>query len=620
MLMELLAYALLISLCSLFAGAAKFNPADKIRANANKLAKQNVRITQKQQQAPQSKALTPKFGGKRTGKTSNSKRGISGFNTKSINSDSPILQLFIRRADTGPWSYFNEIAAEGRLRPLAEDIIDSGGLQAEILRVTLERRLTRKMFGRDFWILSCEEGTEDVDNDVDNTDDDGDIYESEKESLSPLDERERFDAAYAAATESRKKLVKAAKESAPAFRKVHARDVQFGYRIHAEGEPIYHIPSHLDLLQTSSYASNKPFYWDDGSLRYEESYIEPIDMDEILNDRLQPKASTPESVDWSRCLGAISSMVKRHLSRKNSFPSVATLDPYSKLTKGGERKKIEGEDGNRGDNEDDAFAFDLYICSDGSAHLRQKKCTKASGGIFAAFLHDLDAEDVNSSDGALGLDALALHLSDVAGFVSSPFDAELAASIGSIILAKRMVNEYASLSLSASSGEPSKLRGRITFLTDSKTLCRSLRSSPSSNQFMERSTPSRIASWRFLLHEIDTLARMGHSIHTRWIPGHPERRHRSFDEWSFLDGAIWAADLFASDDEAWKVTYNNGQGTEGKSTKNNIDVLDSEVIRQCRALGLELDSPTQDNIEQHDQQLVRIAFKEMVSMYNSKNV
>ena len=142
--MKFLSYIpLLFSLCSIFVASAKFNPADKIRANANKLAKQNARIAQKQQRALGSKALTVKFGGKRTGKLSNSRHSIAGLKKQNNASNMPVLQMFIRRMDTGPWSYFDEFFTEGGLRPLAEDIIESGGLQAEILRSEFENILAR---------------------------------------------------------------------------------------------------------------------------------------------------------------------------------------------------------------------------------------------------------------------------------------------------------------------------------------------------------------------------------------------------------------------------------------------------------------------------------------------
>lgn len=576
----------------------KFNAADKIRANSNKVARQNVRITQKQQAAPPTKALTPKFGGKRTGKTSSTRRCIAGFSTKTVDDASPMIQLFMRRTETGPWNFFNEIVAEGRLRPLTEDIIDSGGLQAEILRVSLEKGLTTKMFGRDFWVLSGNDSEEDDLSYEENDGDDGSGFDE----LSPLDERERFDTAYATAVEARKKLVKVAKESAPAFRKVHGRDIQFGYRISAEGEPIYHIPSHVDILHMSS-SSDKPFFWDDGSVRCEpeDRPVEPILMDQILDS---PPSGFKLSDDWNQCTDAILHTVENFVAvSQDQGPTYSLLDPNSKITVRGERGKIDLTDEYGGDSR--GFAFDLYICSDGSAHLRHKKCVRASGGLYAAFVNVNDPREGQD----LGLSAMAVHLSDVAGFVSSPFDAELAASIGSVILARQMVNRI------TKNGDQSPApRGRITFLTDSKTLCRSLRSGPSSNKFSERSTPSRIASWRFLMEQIDELSDMGHSVHTRWIPGHPERRHRTFNEWSFLDGAIWAADIFACEKEILNMIHTT---ENGEAVLSQEDDEDAELISQCQALGLKRADPSVgaegvDN-EQHTRaNVVRVGFKDMI--------
>ena len=595
-------------LCNMLVQGAKFNAADKIRANANKLARQNVRITQKQQAAPQTKAMLPKFGGKRTGKTSNSKRSIAGFSKKPIDDTCPMIQLFMRRTETGPWNFFNEIAAEGQLRPLAEDIIDSGGLQAEILRVSLEKGLTMKMFGRDFWVLS---GEKSEDNDLFN-EDSVERNDNAFDELSPLDERERFDLAYATAVEARKKLVKVAKESSPAFRKVHGRDIQFGYRIQAEGEPIYHIPSHLDILHMASSSSDKQFFWDDGSVWYEpeNTPVEPIFMDAILDST---SSVSHQNGNWNRLKNTISRTVISFLS-KNQSQSNTLLDPNSKISAGGERGVLE-IDCNEGGEDRHGLAFDLYICSDGSAFLQNKKCVRASGGVYAAFVN----MDGPRGGQDIGLDAMALHLAEVAGFVSSPFDAELAASIGSIILARHIIHTLTSHSPVGDGNPSAPPKGRITFLTDSKTLCRSLRSGPSSNQFSERSTPSRLASWNFVMEQINAISGMGHSVHTRWIPGHPERRHRSFTEWSFLDGAIWAADLFASEGEISTIL----PSIDDDKACSRGDEEDMESIEKCKALGLAPDpsfetggdstrrgAPNQGNHERSN--VVHIGFKEMI--------
>jgi hypothetical protein len=567
---------------------AKFNAADKIRANANKLAKQNSRISQKQQVAPLTKAVQPPRFSKRGGSSirkSNSK--VSGFaNPTSL--DATPIQMFVRRADSGPWTCFQEIYVDGRLNHLVQDIIESGGLQAEILRVSLQDKLSSVLFGVDFRLLVSDEDDENCDDtsdgDGNGNGDDLDIVAdgsgTSKTSImgsSSLDTRERLDAAFVAASEARKKLVLLAKESVPAFRKVHARDIQFGYRILAEGEPIHHLPSHIELLSNDDEMHVTGNIH--GALYGRADSIDPIDMDVILG-RAQGRGGLPHAYEElkSTILHAVESLVVKN-KKANHNASTRMLDPNSKMDIRGGKILLDSYGDGRGDHDGDGSpSFDLYVCSDGSAHLHQKQCIRASGGVYVALLRGQSSSLLDGESEIL-LDSMALHLSGAAGVVSSSFDAELAASLGSIVLARLIVDAF-------EKGNDDVSGGRITFLTDSKTLVRSLRNGPSTNsQFTERSTPSRLASWNFIMDQIEYLSEKGHAVKVQWIPGHPESRHRSTKDWSFLDGAIWAADSVASggaDEMPSQVAQ--------KKKADQLHILSAEADTWWKVMGIDAEA------------------------------
>jgi hypothetical protein len=469
---------------------AKFNAADKIRANANKLAKQNSRISQKQQVAPLTKAVQPPRFSKRGSSIRKSNSKVPGFaNPTSL--DATPIQMFVRRADSGPWTCFQEIYVDGRLNHLVQDIIESGGLQAEILRVSLQDKLSSVLFGVDFRLLVSDEDDENCD-DTGDGDGDGDGDEldivadgsgTSKTSMmgsSSLDTRERLDAAFVAASEARKKLVLLAKESVPAFRKVHARDIQFGYRILAEGEPIHHLPSHIELLSNGDETHVGNFR---DALYGKADSIDPIDMDVILG-RAQGRGVLPRTYEELRStiLHTVESLVVKN-KKANHNANTRMLDPNSKMDNRGEKILLDslGLGRGHGDHDGDGSpSFDLYVCSDGSAHLHQKKCIQASGGVYVALLRGQSSLDGESE---ILMDSMALHLSDAAGFVSSSFDAELAASLGSIVLARLIVDAF-----DRGHNDETMSGGRITVLSDSKTLVRSLRNGPSANSQLNSMT------------------------------------------------------------------------------------------------------------------------------------
>ena len=201
----------------------KFNRADKLKANSFKNAKQQSRIRFKQQTLPSTKAHTPSLAAAATAKKKEAR-------TKRLSSDFDVLQMFVRRTDSGPWSCFQEISADGSLQSLTDSIIESGGLQAEILRQDLEDALSTRLFGERL-------GDKDDEED-DDYEDDGNSTSISINNNRDFDLRE-IERMLKSAEASRGALVKKAKEALPAFRKIHSREIRFGYRILAESEAIY---------------------------------------------------------------------------------------------------------------------------------------------------------------------------------------------------------------------------------------------------------------------------------------------------------------------------------------------------------------------------------------------
>ena len=63
----------------------------------------------------------------------------------------------------------------------------------------------------------------------------------------------------------------------------------------------------------------------------------------------------------------------------------------------------------------------------------------------------------------------------------------------------------------------------FTLHTDSKTLCRAIRTGPKGD-LADRASPSRLAMWKLLSAHMLELKGLGLPVTVEWIPGHPERR------------------------------------------------------------------------------------------------
>lgn len=63
----------------------------------------------------------------------------------------------------------------------------------------------------------------------------------------------------------------------------------------------------------------------------------------------------------------------------------------------------------------------------------------------------------------------------------------------------------------------------FTLHTDSKTLCRAIRTGPKGD-LADRASPSRLAMWKLLSSHMFELKSLGLPVTVEWIPGHPERR------------------------------------------------------------------------------------------------
>ena len=63
----------------------------------------------------------------------------------------------------------------------------------------------------------------------------------------------------------------------------------------------------------------------------------------------------------------------------------------------------------------------------------------------------------------------------------------------------------------------------FTLHTDSKTLCRAIRTGPKGD-LADRASPSRLAMWKLLSAHMLELKGLSLPVNVEWIPGHPERR------------------------------------------------------------------------------------------------
>jgi hypothetical protein len=116
--------------------------------------------------------------------------------------------------------------------------------------------------------------------------------------------------------------------------------------------------------------------------------------------------------------------------------------------------------------------------------------------------------------------ALALSISDAGGLVDTPFDAELIAGLAAATVAKL-------IALAHEQEQPGEsLTVPMTAYTDSKTLCRAVRTGPT-GYLAERASSSRLTLWRLLSGHISNMENQNKAcsqVRVEWTPGHPERR------------------------------------------------------------------------------------------------
>ena len=154
----------------------------------------------------------------------------------------------------------------------------------------------------------------------------------------------------------------------------------------------------------------------------------------------------------------------------------------------------------------------------------------------------------------------SIRVESAGGMIDSPFDAELIAGLSAVTLASLIAkiiyqNSAGDLnginvvdqnnikaeipSLQTLSTEKDLLensnsliiekmknnRNRMDFTlhTDSKTLCRAIRTGPKGD-LAERASSSRLALWKLLSGHMEELLSIGLPMTVEWIPGHPERR------------------------------------------------------------------------------------------------
>ena len=536
-----------------------------------------MRNSFQQQNIARVKALDPKvFGGSRKKKSP-----IKHLES----SEYPILQMFVRRYEHGPWSRYEDVLADGSLHNITLDIIKYGGLEAELLRDDFEVELIKKVLlttsfysggitarlPTDRILIGRSEKEEQEENEEEDGDGDGDGTTVEVDS--PI-----IGTGY---TEAARTLLTKVKKLLPAFRKIHSKEIQFGYRIFSEGEAIF--PINLFEADTSNVFKRNSMTQGGSQVEEPTRDVVRLDLYNLIKEHrnvmpLQTITKTERLksfTSWSHvlesrlhqyCSDVLRDIIENQNlcvdsgSRINGNP-IFTSDIYEDdnddLSKSDDSEEWLEEDESLG------LALEMHVCSDGSAFLDRRlpvgaQCIQASGGMMmGTFLsgcrvdggdntYAVDNSDLEASMSNVGfhVHSLCLQVNHVEGAVESPFDSELSAAVMSISMVRLMVDELLTI-MTQHYNEYYLKKFKIVLLTDSKTLARALRNG-CVGDFADRSSPSRLAAWNLALDHIDYLIDMGFDVHIQWVPGHPERRHKSHADWTLSDMSIYTADKVAA--------------------------------------------------------------------------
>jgi len=439
------------------------------------------RMRERESKLQSSVARQPRFADK-TG-------GIKRIDPTADGSGLPAFEIFVRRADTaksglGPWVRLKDIRGDESAREA-------------VMAIEALRNGEREQKG------------EDENNDEDDDEDEESVLQNwgQHQQQPQQQQQHREDVVEQAQVEARSRLhawvvsavfgagmggdkilIEEASSTLPKFKKLRARDFQFGYRLIAADESIYIV--HANKKAAEAVVA-----------------CEPQDASCLLSgfhEGLQPPLLD---------VGSLMSWVQ-------NVEEVAQ----------------------------DVAATSIHICSDGSATMHGVGCLDAKAGVIAVPVRGnqpiFDASCLLEVSGVGPFVSTPFDCEMFAALTALVAAGVLADSVFDCRgLARADVNTGADAGADAGSvdtGLP------VSVFTDSRSVLRALRTGPTS-ALATRSSASRLAVWELCMAH----ARTGNvtngtpRILVEWVNGHPERRG-DYEQWSAEEVLTFNADAIAA--------------------------------------------------------------------------
>jgi hypothetical protein len=447
----------------------------KLKTKMNKMKATLTRHNTKEQSIVKAQALLPKFVDK-------AKNAIGRLHEEEYTIGFATFELLVRRTQTGPWYRYQDLLGTETTNEYVENVI-LGGLEAESWRQKLDYWISLQVFGK---------GT---------------------------------------GSESIKKV----KETLIQFKKMKPREFEFGYRIAVDGETVYSVEK-----------SMKEEVFIKKSMSPSMARVDVCGIITAVQEVSQSSAGNAEQpllISLKPILQELSSDVNM-VATEDSRESSSTQSSISVLN----QVVLKFYDRMVSENADGCLFF-----SDGSATPSEDGlgCASACCGVFLL--------PTKNSIPIYGISE-SIRIDSAGGMIDSPFDAELIAGLSAVTLASLIAKIITQRNSEVANGDDAsdsadtdqeistagvvaiekdlsvenstameeeaiKIRNNIEFTlhTDSKTLCRAIRTGPKGD-LAERASPSRLALWKLLSGHMDELISIGLPVTVEWIPGHPERR------------------------------------------------------------------------------------------------
>ena len=461
----------------------------KLKTKMNKMKATLTRHNTKEQSIVKAQSLLPKFVDK-------AKNAIGRLHEEEYTIGFATFELLVRRTQTGPWYRYQDLLGTETTNEYVENVI-LGGLEAESWRQKLDYWISLQVFGK---------GT---------------------------------------GSESIKKV----KETLIQFKKMKPREFEFGYRIAIDGETVYSVEKSMkeEVFIKKSMSPSMARVDVSGII----SSVQNVQQSSSKNaDQPSPSplliSLKPSIQDVSSNMNIIASANNGESGNLES--SISVLNQV--ILKFYDRMVSEDADG-------------CLFFSDGSATPSEDGlgCASACCGVFLLpTRNSIPIYDISES----------IRVESAGGMIDSPFDAELIAGLSAVTLASLIAkinvqnsvgssNDHNAVDQNNIEAEMSSLqtlpsekdllensnsliiekiknnRNKIDFTlhTDSKTLCRAIRTGPKGD-LAERASSSRLALWKLLSSHMEELLMIGLPMTVEWIPGHPERRDTDRNRWAHI--------------------------------------------------------------------------------------